>query len=108
MHSAAGLAAAAAAIQSSSGLSSDSQHPANSMASEQNRKSRMGTPGNITSNEEASDMKDKPTYTLPDSSSNVVSSTMDEDDISSDYGEPKNSQKNGEKSKKAKVKVITK
>lgn len=108
MHSAAGLAAAAAAIQSSSGLSSDSQNQANSLASEQNRKSRMGTPGNITSNEEASDMKDKPTYTLPDSSSNVVSSTMDEDDISSDYGEPKNSQKNGEKSKKAKVKVITK
>ena len=42
MHSAAGLAAAAAAIQSSSGISSDSQHPANSMTSEQNTKPRMG------------------------------------------------------------------
>ena len=108
MHSAAGLAAAAAAIQSSSSISSDSQHPANSMTSEQHTKSRMGVPGNITSKEKTSDMKDKPTYTLPDSSSNVVSSTMDEDDISSDYGEPKKSQKNGEKPKKAKPKVITK
>ena len=101
MHSAAGIAAAAAAMQSSAGISLGSQNEANEKQSKASK-----DPSRIsTSPKKVPESKDSPTYVQPDSSSNVVSSTINEDEVDEDFRGPERSKKNDETLKKGKTKV---
>ena len=106
IHSAAGIAAAAAAMHSSAAISSGSQNTSSTLGVEQKSKATKEAAGTGTSPEKAKDSKDSPSYTQPDSSSNVVSSTMDEDEINNDSEEPESSKTNEVKNRKAKSKVF--
>ena len=106
MQSAAGIAAAAAAMQSSSSMPTSSQSPPTSLPKDQKIKAQKETSGSSMSTEETSESKDTSSDTHPDSSSNVVSSTINEDELSRDYEETEYSKKNAGKLKKGRQKVI--
>ena len=106
IHSAAGIAAAAAAMHSSAAISSGSQNTSSTLGLEPKVKITKETVRTAASPEKIEHSKDSPSYTQPDSSSNVVSSTMDENEVNDDSEEPESSKFNEVKSRRVKSKVF--
>ena len=119
MHSAAGIAAAAAAMHSSTSIANSTS--SKELPSKNSSAQAVSSPEKITENEnsshhkspielknELSQKKDPApnnimSHQIPESSSDIVSSTMEEDD---EYCEPINTIRQDEKRGKTKKKVI--
>ena len=119
MHSAAGIAAAAAAMHSSTSMANSTS--SKDLPSKHSSAQSVSSPEKITENEnsshhkipidlkkESSQKKDPApnnimSHQIPESSSDIVSSTMEEDE---EYCEPINTIRQDEKRGKTKKKVI--
>ena len=119
MHSAAGIAAAAAAMHSSTSIANSTS--SKELTSKNSSAQAVSSPEKITENESSSHHKSSielknelgqkkdaasnniMSHQIPESSSDIVSSTMEEDD---EYCEPINTIRQDEKRGKTKKKVI--